>query len=389
MRPAEFGVRASRVGRQILGCGVTTTRQVYLDWNSTTPLAEEVVEGMAQQRDALWGNPSSVHSAGRRARHALEQTRETLAEILGFHPRDVVMTGSGTEANNLALHAAEVLMVSRLEHPSVTRMAEKLERSGKRVVWLDTPALGRIERQAVERALGDLEPALRRRTVVALMAANHETGVVQPIEEVARAVHAVGARLHVDAVQLLGKASHASLDAADSVTVTAHKVRGPKGIGALLFRGPAPQPLLVGGSQERGLRAGTQDAWLALGFRLALERMKPARIAALAPLRDDLEQRLAALASPNVGGVERLPHVTSLMFPQIPGPELVAALDLDGICVASGSACSAGTDEPSPVIAAMAGPERAKHTLRVSLGEDTTPAHVDRLVDALFRILAG
>lgn len=361
----------------------------YFDWNSTTPLADEVWDAMLAARRGLWGNPASVHGAGRRARAEVERARECLASTLGFHARDVVFTGGGTEANNLALHSAQTLVVSRLEHPSVLRVAESLEQRGRRVLWLPTPESGWITPSVVAGALVEVPEGERHEVVVALMAANHETGVLQPIEAVAQVVHAARARLHVDAVQLLGKAPLDVLDAADSVAVTAHKLRGPKGIGALLYRGTAPVPFLVGGAQERGLRPGTQDASLAVGFRVAVERAtaKPELRSHLASLRDHIERRLATVATPNVAGVPRLDHVTSLSFSGVPGPELAAALDLDGYCVSSGSACSAGTEEPSPVISAMLGRVRAESTLRISLGEGTTATAVTDLISAVFRVL--
>ncbi len=361
----------------------------YFDWNSTTPLADEVWEAMLEARRDLWGNPASVHGAGRRARGEVENAREYVAATLGFHARDVVFTCGGTEANNLALHDAPALVVSRLEHPSVLAPAERLERSGKPVVWLPTPESGWISPQAVAEGLERLPEPLRRGAVVALMAANHETGVLQPLEAVAQVAHAVQARLHVDAVQLVGKGPHDCLDAADSVALTAHKFRGPKGIGALLYRGKAPHPLLVGGAQERGLRPGTQDAALAVGFRVALRRAveRPELRAHLPALRDELERRLADVAVPNVTDVPRLGHVSSLTFEGTPGPELAAALDLAGYRVSSGSACSAGTEEPSPVIAAMLGKRRAASTLRISLGEDSDAEAVSGLIDALYRAL--
>lgn len=361
----------------------------YFDWNSTTPIADEVWEAMLAARRDAWGNPASVHGAGRRARSEVERTREYLGETLGFHARDIVFTGSGTEANNLALHNAQTVIVSRLEHPSVLRVAEELARRGRRVVWLPTPESGWVTPGSVANALAEVPEGERSGAVVALMAANHETGVRQPIEAVAQVVHTARARLHVDAVQLLGKAPLDVLDAADSVAITAHKLRGPKGIGALLYRGIAPVPLLVGGAQERGLRPGTQDASLAVGFRVAVERAlaRPELRGHLADLRDLIERRLAAVAMPNVAGVPRLDHVASLSFRGVPGPELAAALDLDGFCVSSGSACSAGTEEPSPVISAMLGRARAESTLRISLGEGTTRSAVDELISAIFRIL--
>lgn len=363
--------------------------ELYFDWNSTTPLADEVWSAMTEARRSAWGNPSSVHSAGRRARSELEAAREFIATSLGFHPRDLVFTGSGTEANNLALHHAPALVLSQLEHPSVLQIAHRLERAGRPVVWLPTPPSGWVSPELVADGLRRLPDATRRQAVVAVMAANHETGVLQPLEAIGAVVHGAFARLHVDAVQLLGKAESGVLEVADSVAVTAHKIRGPKGIGALLCRGAAVQPLLVGGSQERGLRPGTQDAVLAVGFRVAVERAL-ARLGArdaLREMRDAFERRLATVADHNVTGVPRLGHVTSLSFRGFPGPELAAALDLDGFRVSSGSACSAGTEEPSPVIAAMLGKERARSTLRISFGETTTPAQVEALIDALFRAL--
>lgn len=361
----------------------------YFDWNSTTPLADEVWEAMQGAHRDAWGNPASVHGAGRRARAEIESAREYLAATLGFHPRDVVFTGGGTEANNLALHDAPALVVSHLEHPSVLAVASRLERQGRPVVWLPAPESGRVSPDSIAAGLEQVPVQLRRGAVVALMAANHETGVLQPLEAVAQVVHGVQARLHVDAVQLLGKAPHDCLDAADSVTVTAHKLRGPKGIGALLYRGGAPTPFMVGGAQERGLRPGTQDAALAVGFRVALARClgRPELREHLPALRDELERRLAEVAIPNVAGVDRLGHVSSLRFEGTPGPELAAALDLAGFRVSSGSACSAGTEEPSPVIAAMLGRARAASTLRISLGEDTDHAALIALIGAIFRAL--
>lgn len=361
----------------------------YFDWNSTTPIADEVWEAMSRARNDLWGNPASVHGAGRRARGEVERTREYLASCLGFHPRDILFTSGGTEANNLALHEADALILSKIEHPSVQQVAHRLQSLGRPVVWLPTPASGRVDPGDVAVALERVPDPVRRKAVVALMAVNHETGVMQPVQAVAQVVHGAQARLHVDAVQLLGKAPVEALDAADSVSVAAHKFRGPKGIGALLYRGATVRPLLVGGAQERGLRPGTQDASLILGFRVALERAlaRLAEPSSLSELRDYLEASLSPVAVPNVQGVPRLGHITSLSFAGVPGPELAAALDLDGFRVSSGSACSAGTEEPSPVIAAMLGKERAQTTLRISLGESTTKTAVDRLIAAIFRIL--
>ena len=200
-------------------------KELYLDWNATSPPHPRVIEAMRAAAAEAWGNPSSVHAAGRRARAELEDAREALAAAVGFDAREVVLTSGGTEANNWALHSALALVTSRIEHPSVVRAAEALERAGKPVVWLPVPSSGRIEADAIRKALGSLGPG----ALVALMAANHETGVLQPIADAAEIAHAHGARLHVDAVQALGKLDAAFWQGADSISVAAHKIRGPKG----------------------------------------------------------------------------------------------------------------------------------------------------------------
>jgi cysteine desulfurase len=358
---------------------------IYLDWNATTPLHPDVAQAMREAERIAWANPSSVHAAGRRARGVLDAAREQLAEVCDVHPRDVVFTSSATEANNLALCGALGLATSRLEHPSVVRSAEALEARGVPVVWLDVLADGRVCLESLARCAGSLPPG----STVSVMAANHETGVLQPLGAIAELVRRAQLRLHVDAVQALGKTTDRAWAAADSVALAAHKLRGPKGIGALAFReGTRLAPLLVGGAQERGLRAGTQDAVLAAGFKAALQRLPELqrRQATLSPLRDRFEAGLAAFAVVN-GTAPRLSHVSNLSFSGFRGDELVAALDLLGIRVASGSACSAGTTEPSEVISAMLGRERARSAVRVSLGESTTAAEVERAIALFHRVL--
>src|SRR5450755_384134 len=363
-----------------------SSETVYLDWNATTPPHVDVLAAMARAASEAWGNPASTHGVGRKARAQVEDAREKLAEICAVSPRDVLFTSGGTEANNLALASATGLALSRLEHPSVTRVAEQLQARGVPVVWINAPASGRLEAEAYRDAL----ERLPRASVAALMAANHETGVLQPLEEVALVAHALGATLHVDAVQALGKLPPESWRFADSLSLAAHKIRGPKGIGALAFRGSrAPKPLLVGGSQERGLRPGTVDPVAAAGFLAALEHAAegPARYARLRTLRDDFEQAFGGVSQVNGEGVERLPHVSNLSFEGVSGDELVAALDLLGVCVSSGSACSAGTTEASTVITAMLGRERARGAVRVSLGETTTLAEIRAAKAAFGRAL--
>jgi cysteine desulfurase len=363
------------------------TRPIYLDWNATSPPLPEVIEVMAEVARTAWGNPASVHGSGRAARDVVETAREAIASLVGASARDVIFTSGGTEANNLALHAAPALVTSALEHPSVTRVAEAIEASGRVVRWLPVPPSGYFEADTVAAALAGLPGG----TVVALAAANHETGIIQPLAEIAKVVQAGAARLHVDAVQAVGKLPAQLLEGADTLALAAHKIRGPKGIGALVHRPDrAPKPFLLGGSQERGRRPGTVDPVAAAGFRVAIEwasQALPGRDR-LRGLRDWLEAELRLLgAEVNGAGAARLGHVANVSFDGHAGDELVAALDLLGVAVSSGSACSAGTTEPSKVITAMLGVERARRAVRISLGETTSDEDVRGARASFARVL--
>lgn len=360
---------------------------LYWDWNATTPPHPDVVAAMLAASERCWANPSSQHGLGRAARAAIEGVREQIAEHVAVHPRDVLFTGSGTEANNLALRDASALVVSRLDHPSVARVAEHVEAQGRPVAWVQVPEHGRLEPDAVLAALMSLPAADRAGSVVALTAANHETGVLQDVEGIRARIQPVGARLHVDAAQALGKLPPAFLGHADSYTLVAHKIRGPQGIAALAWRGRSPSPVLLGGSQERGLRPGTLSALLVVGFGAALARLDPARYAALEPLRDELERALDGQVVINGAGAPRLPHVSNFSAPGWSGERLVAALDVRGICVSTGSACRVGTAEPSAAVAAMAGGERAKAAVRISFGEDLDEARLHAGIAVLFSLL--
>jgi cysteine desulfurase len=371
-----------------------SVRRVYLDWNATTPPLPSVVEAMARAAREAWGNPSSVHAVGRAARAAVEDAREAVARLARSDPRDVVLTSGGTEANNLALRsafAAEVgtLVTSRLEHPSVLKVAEALEREGRaKVRWLRVRPEGMIDLDDLSRALGEGNVRL-----VALMAVNAETGVVQPAREAIVLAHRAGVRIHIDAVQVFGRLEDV-LEQADTRSLAAHKMRGPKAIGALLSQpGLALSPVVLGGSQERGLRPGTVDPVSAAGLGEAAHHAltSPARWAAVAPLRDALEKGLLQAcegARANGAGGVRAPHVTSVAFPGWSAPELVAALDLEGVAASGGSACSAGTAEPSGVLLAMGDVAAATSTVRFSLGEETVAADVEAALGAARRILA-
>ncbi len=367
-------------------------RTVYLDWNATTPPHADVVEAMRRALTSAWANPASVHGPGRQARAHVEAAREAVAALTGMDARDVVLTSGGTEANNLAIEHAfsdggGALVVSRIEHPSVLRAAEHLEGRGVVVVWVAPDPSGRVAPEAVAAAMD--RAALRAPVrLVALQAVNHETGVIQPVAAVAELVHARGARLHVDAVQAAegGRSLDAGAWAGGPIWWRSRRTRsvGQKGVrGALATRpGRATlRPVLLGGAQERGLRPGTQDAAACAGFAIAAERdarSTPPRYTALAQLRDRLEDALCALGlrfsvlapAARASRAQRRgsacsPRVANLSWPGWRGDELCAALDLEGVAVSSGSACSAGTrPEASPVLRAMTGEARALSAVR-------------------------
>ena len=366
--------------------------RAYLDWNATAPPHPAVLEAMRRAAAEGWGNPSSVHAEGRAARRFVEGAREALAELLGKDARDVLFTSGGTEANNVGIVSAMQrpgkLLVSKLEHPSVMRVAERYEAEG-RVRWLGVTPKGAID-------LDDLRAALDEGPVaaVAALAVSSEIGTIQPLDDVIGLAQARGAWVHVDAVQAAGRVQSATILArrADSVSVAGHKLRGPKGIGALVTQPNARLvPVLVGGGQERGLRPGTVDAIACAGLEVAIRHAEEGAraYASKAPLRDRLEAALVALgAERNVDpSAPRAPHVASLAFPRFSGAEIVAALDLEGVAISAGPACSAGTMTPSVTLTLLHGEERARRSARISLGEETTEADVDFALAAFERVL--
>ncbi len=362
---------------------------IYWDWNATTPPHPDVLAAMSAASEQAWANPSSQHRLGRAARSVIEGVREHIAQLLAVHPRDVLFTASGTEANNLALRGARGLVVSRLDHASIVRVAEEREAEGVPVAWVPVPSSGRLQPEDVLASLEALPASVHADTFVAITLANHETGVVQDAERIAELIRRRGARLHLDAAQAVGKLAASALGAADSYTVVAHKIRGPQGVAALAWHGRAPLPVLLGGSQERGLRPGTLSAQLISGFGAALNRLEPGRYAALASLRDALEGALEPHVVVNGGTVPRLPHVSNLSVGGWSGERLVAALDVRGLCVSTGSACRVGTAEPSAVVAAMWGAERAKAAVRISLGEDADLKQLQRAIAIILPLLNG
>jgi cysteine desulfurase len=361
------------------------TERAYLDWNATAPLRPQARAAMVEALDAL-GNPSSVHAEGREARAIVEAARGSAAVLVGAEPRHVVFTASGTEANVLALSPQtgghwRRLLVSAIEHPSV--------RSGGRFSAVETVAVtaaGLVDLADLERRLVEGSPAL-----VSLMLANNETGVVQPVAEAARLVHAAGSLLHVDAVQAAGRIT-CDIKAleADLLTLSGHKIGGPKGAGALVKRCPLDlDPLVTGGGQERGERAGTENVAAIAGFGAAAgaaEANLATETARVRGLRDRLEAGLRA-ATPDVtifgANAERLPNTTLFAVAGLKAETAVILFDLEGVAVSSGAACSSGKVQPSHVLAAMGVPPAlARAAVRVSLGPTTTQDDIERFLTA-------
>lgn len=367
---------------------------IYLDHNATTPLDERVVEIMQPYWRERYGNPSSLHSPGRLARAALDTAREQVAALVHAHPSQVIFTSGGTEANNLALTgfafnaARGRLAVSAIEHASLFGPARDLAQQGWGLDYIKVDDQGRVTREALLHAL---RPDTR---LVSVMWANNETGVMQDIAILGDAVRAAGAVMHCDAVQAAGKlpvdftASRVQL-----MSLSAHKIYGPKGVGALLVdKSLDLHPLLQGGGHERGLRAGTENLAGIVGFGAAAElAMREAlqRHAHLLNLRQQFEARLRQELPDLVivsADAERLPNTAMVAVPGIDGPALLMNLDEEGIAVSSGSACAAGSTEPSHVLTAMGfSPELARSVIRVSFGADNDASDVDALVAALRR----
>jgi cysteine desulfurase len=368
-------------------------REVYADWAATTPPAPEVVEAMMPFLGARFGNPSSVHRRGEAARDAVEHARAQVAALAGALPEEVVFTATGSEANNLALQGALAaaapgrtrLVVSAIEHPSVLETARYLESRGVNVAYLPVTPDGVVDLDELRALLGD-DVAL-----VSVMLVNNEVGTVQPIAEVAALARACGARLHVDAVQAAGKID-CSVErlGADLLTLASHKIRGPLGAAALVARRRARVvPLVHGGHQERGRRAGTEDVPALVGFGAAAERARGG-LAAGGPERlESLGRRLATgllaalpRARVNGGGAPRLHNMINLCVAGVDGEALLHELDSQGVTVSTGSACSSAEPGPSHVLLAMGlRPEDAHASVRFSLGEGNDDADVDRILE--------
>jgi cysteine desulfurase len=370
---------------------------IYLDHNATTPLVPEARQAMARALEELWGNPSSVHALGRQARAAVEDARQEVAALLGADREEVVFTSGGTEGDHLAIRGlaatrpAAPLVSSRLEHPAVqAAVAAAAAPEGSRsVTWLPVDGQGRIDDQAFDRA-ASLAP------VISLALVNHELGNVLPIAALAARARSRGALFHTDAVQAAGRIPvDVRALGVDALTVSAHKLGGPKGVGALwIRRGVLPAPLLSGGHQERERRAGTENVPGIVGFGAAARqarRQLHEAAARIGGLRDRLEARLLALPGSRRHGDAgaRAPGTCNVGFDGAPGELVVIGLDLEGIAVSSGAACSSGTMAPSPVMLALGlAPDRAREAVRFSLGPASTAEDIDRTAAAVAGVVA-
>jgi cysteine desulfurase len=368
---------------------------VYLDHAATAPLRPEVLDAMLPYLNEHWGNPSSIHASGRAARRGLDEARETVARLLGARPREIVFTSGGTEADNLAVKGTawaassrgRHIITSNVEHKAVLHACSVMERHGFEVTYLGVDRYGRVDPADVAAAITD------RTSLVSVMYANNEVGSIQPIREIGTICRERRVVFHVDAVQA-GGFLPLDVDAlqVDLLSLGAHKLYGPKGVGALFVRhGTQLLPQQSGGSQERQRRAGTENVAGIVGFARALElaqadpAARDAENVRLAGLRDALIGGLTSIDGVTLTGhpTERLPNNASVVISGVEGGDLVAALDLEGIEVSTGSACTTGSAEPSHVLLAMGiDPELAHGSLRLTAGRGTTVDEVDRTVDA-------
>ncbi len=377
-----------------------TTPHVYLDHAATTPMVPEAVEVMVDHL-ARTGNANSLHGSGRAARKVVEESRERIAAALGARPSEVVFTSGGTEADNLAVKGitwtrrredparGRVLCPATEHHAVLDPVAWLAEHDGARVAWLDVDGEGRLDLDGLAARLAEDRGSV---ALVTVMWANNEVGTLQPVAEVVALASRYGVPVHTDAVQAVGAVPvDFAASGVDALTLTAHKLGGPYGVGALLVRRDLSlTPLLHGGGQERSIRSGTIDVPAIAAFATATElavKRQVEHAARVGALRDDLVGRVrAALPDVRLNGdpVDRLPGNAHLSFPGCEGDSLLMLLDHRGIEVSTGSACSAGVPQPSHVLLAMGrGEAEARSSLRLSLGHTSSAADVDAVVDAL------
>ena len=373
--------------------------RVYFDYNATTPPSLEVVDRVASATRDIFGNGSSVHHFGQQAKGALDDARSAVARLIKADPSEVVFTGGGTESDNFAIRgaaeAAEAsgrrhLVASAIEHEAVLNTLKALAKKGWRTTLVPVDQTGVVSPDRVREAMSD------DTVLVSVMHANNEIGTIQPIAAIAAIAHERGALMHTDAVQTAGKiAIDVRALGVDLLSLSAHKFNGPKGAGVLYIkRGTRMQPILTGGKHERNRRAGTENTPAIAGMGVAAlqaAQKLDAEAARLAPLRDRLEAGILASVSGtavNGGASPRVPNTTNISFERVEAESLLIALDLEGIAVSTGSACSSGTLEPSHVLKAMGFPvHRTQNSLRFSLGLFSTEEEVARVIAALPRLV--
>ena len=365
--------------------------RIYLDANATTPLLPEVLEAMRPFLLQHFGNASSVHQEGQHARSAVEQARASVARLLSCHPAEIVFTSGGTEGDNLAIFGSvrpgDHVITSAVEHHAVLHAVQRLADRGVDVDVLPVDGQGVV-------APGDLRKALRPNTrLISVMMANNETGVLQPVKELGQIAAEAGVRFHVDAVQAAGKLP-VEVDAigCQLLTISGHKMHAPQGTGALFVRrGSRLEPLFAGGAHERQRRAGTENVAGIVGLgraaECAMEGLRSGVPERMRALRDRLEAGLVQLLAGHGGGVNggqtpRVPNTANVWFDSLDGEALVIALDLKGLAVSSGAACSSGVSEPSHVLEAMGlSPEQARSSLRFSLHRQTREEEIDQAIE--------
>lgn len=360
-------------------------RRVYLDNNATTPVLPEVFEAMRPYYLEQFGNASSIHHFGQHARAAVEKARGSVAALLNARPAEIVFTSGGTEADNLGIFGlvqrGDHLITSTIEHSAVMNTCKRLEQMGCEVTFVPVNAQGEIY-------AGNVEAALRPNTrLISIMMANNETGVIQPVEEIGKIAEEADVFFHTDAVQAAGKVPiDVQKIRCDALSISGHKIHAPQGTGALYIKkGTLIQPQMYGGSHERQRRAGTENLPGIVGLGKAAELAKhwlgSDDSAEMTAMRDHLQETVLS-AMDDVGvngqGAPRVPNTTNFWFDHVEGEALVIALDLKGLAVSSGAACSSGAIEPSHVLLAMGLPhQRARASIRVSLGKQTTQEDID------------
>ena len=371
-------------------------RRVYLDNNATTPVLPEVLEAMRPYFAEHFGNASSIHHHGQETRAAVERARESVAALLGCRPSEIVFTSGGTEGDNLAIsgltRAGDHVISSTIEHHAVLNSCKHLEAMGCEVTYIPVDGRGLVDPDDVRRAL---RPNTK---LISIMMANNETGVLQPVEEIGKIAAEADVYFHTDAVQAAGKVPiEVKRLGCDLLSISGHKLHAPQGVGAIYVgKGTILQPMFYGGSHERSRRAGTENVPGIIGLgkaaELAREALERGDLARMSAMRDRIEQKILSevdATGVNGEGAPRVPNTTNIHFDYIEGEALVIALDLKGLAVSTGAACSSGAIEPSHVLTAMGlPPEIARASLRFSLGKQNTADDVQFALDLVPQTVA-